>query len=135
MDADLRLLQGTWQAVRLETGTGRVPDEVVRQLRYVFAESRVTLWEKDRTTGTGLVTLHSATSPKAIDVAMTEGPGQGQVARGIYEVTGDHLVLCIGPERPSAFNATETVSLVELVRAQSAQGPTDGETPLDQPRG
>ena len=135
MGADLRLLQGTWQAVRLETGTGPVPDEVVRQLRYVFEESQVTLLEGDRTTGTGIIAVHPATSPKAIDVAMTEGPGRGQTARGIYEVAGDRLVLCIGPERPSAFKPTESVSLVELVREQSAQRRTERETPGDLPRG
>jgi uncharacterized protein (TIGR03067 family) len=83
----------------------------------VFEGSRVTLWEGNRTTGTGIVTVHTATSPKAIDVAMTDGPGRGQVARGIYEVAGSRLVLCIGLERPTAFNPTESASLVELVPA------------------
>jgi uncharacterized protein (TIGR03067 family) len=119
MDAGLQQLQGTWQAVRVETESGPVPAEVARQLRYVFAGDRVTLFEGDRATGAGTVAIHPATAPAAIDVKMTEGPGRGQVALGIYEVVGGRLRLCIGPERPAAFHPAGPASLVELERARA----------------
>jgi uncharacterized protein (TIGR03067 family) len=119
MDAGLQQLQGTWQAVRVETESGPVPAEIVRQLRYVFAEDRVTLFEGERATGAGTIAIHPATTPAAIDVVMTDGPGRGQGARGIYEVVGDRLRLCIGPERPAGFHPAGPASLVELERVRT----------------
>jgi uncharacterized protein (TIGR03067 family) len=118
MDAGLQELQGTWQAVRVETESGPVPAEVVRQLRYLFGGDGVTLFEGDRATGAGTIAIHPATAPAAIDVMMTDGPGRGQRARGIYEVVGGCLRLCIGPERPAGFQPAGPASLVELERAQ-----------------
>jgi uncharacterized protein (TIGR03067 family) len=114
MEAGLQQLQGIWQAVRVETESGPVPAAVVRQLRYVFAGDRVTLFEGDRATGTGIIALHAGTLPAAIDVVMTDGPGRGRKAQGIYEVVGGLLRLCIGPERPTVFHAAGPTSLVEL---------------------
>jgi uncharacterized protein (TIGR03067 family) len=119
MDAGLQQLQGTWQAVRIETEAGPVPAEVVRQLRYLFAGDRVTLFEGDRATGAGTIALDAATTPASIDVVMTDGPGRGQKARGIYEVVEGCLRLCIGTERPAAFHPTGPASLVELERAHT----------------
>jgi uncharacterized protein (TIGR03067 family) len=119
MEAGLQQLQGTWQAVRVETESGPVPAEVVRQLRYVFAGDRVTLFEGDRVTGAGTIAIHPGTAPATIDVVMTDGPGRGQRARGIYEIVGGRLRLCIGPERPAGFHAAGPASLVELERARA----------------
>jgi uncharacterized protein (TIGR03067 family) len=123
MDADLQQLQGTWQAVRVETEPGPVPAEVARRLRYVFEGDRVTLFEGEQATGAGTVAVHPGTTPKAIDVVMTDGPGRGQAARGVYEVAGGRLRLCLGPERPAGFTPAGPASLVELERA-----PTGGES-------
>jgi uncharacterized protein (TIGR03067 family) len=116
MDADLQQLQGIWQALRVETGAGPVPAEVAQRLRYRFESGRVTLLEGEQVTGPGTVIVHSAATPKAIDVEMTEGQGRGQVARGIYEIVGGRLRLCIGPERPAGFIPAGQDSLVELER-------------------
>jgi uncharacterized protein (TIGR03067 family) len=121
MDAELQLLQGTWRAVRAATAAGPVAAEVARQLRYRFAGDRVTLFEGDRATGSGTVTVHPTAVPKGIDVAMTDGPGAGQVARGVYEVAGDRLLLCIGPERPAGFCAAGLASVVELERVADTE--------------
>jgi uncharacterized protein (TIGR03067 family) len=93
-----------------------VPAEVVRRLKYVFEGDRVTILEDDAATGAGDVTLRPDETPSAIDVAMTEGQGKGQVALGIYEVDGDRLRLCIGGERPAGFGVGG--ALVELERVR-----------------
>jgi uncharacterized protein (TIGR03067 family) len=116
MDAGLELLRGAWQAVRVTTAAGPIPDELARRLRYVFAGDRVTLFEWDHATGAGSVAVHPAATPKGIDVAMSDGPGAGQVARGIYEAVGGRLRLCIGPERPADFTPKGAASVVELER-------------------
>jgi uncharacterized protein (TIGR03067 family) len=120
MDAELELLRGTWQAVRVATAAGPVPGEVARRLRYVFAADRVTLLEDSRATGTGTVAVHPAATPKGMDVAMADGPGAGQVARGIYECDGTRLRMCIGPDRPAEFRPVGPASLVELERVPDA---------------
>jgi uncharacterized protein (TIGR03067 family) len=121
MDTEAGQLQGTWRAVRVVTATGPVPDEVARRLRYVFVGDRVNLFEGDRATGAGTVVLHATTTPKGIDVAVDDGPGAGQVAKGVYELSGDRLRLCIGPERPAGFVPAGPASVVELERVPEAE--------------
>ena len=118
MEPELQQLQGTWQAVSMETGGSPVPAEVARRLRYVFEGDRVTLLEDGKPTGAGTVTLQPDAGPKALDVRMTEGPGRGQKAEGIYELAGDRLKLCIGPERPTAFRGAGPAAVVELERVR-----------------
>jgi uncharacterized protein (TIGR03067 family) len=120
MDAEAGQLQGTWQAVRVVTANGPVPDEVARRLRYIFVGDRVTLFEGDRATGAGTVLIHATTTPKGIDVAMDDGPGAGQVAKGVYEFAGGRLRLCIGLERPVGFVPAGPASVVELERVPDA---------------
>ena len=120
MDGGLGRLQGVWQAIRVETEAGPVPDEVARQLRYSFTGDRVTLFEGGRATGAGTVIIDPAATPEAIDVAMTDGPGAWQVARGVFEIVGDCLRLCIGPERPAGFSPVGPASVVELERVADA---------------
>ena len=76
MDSDLQQLQATWQAFRVATGAGLVPDELARQLQYDFAGDRVTMLEGGRPTGVGTVTVHPAAIPKGIDVAILTGRGR-----------------------------------------------------------
>jgi uncharacterized protein (TIGR03067 family) len=121
MDAGVEKLQGAWQAVRVATAAGPVPDEVARQLRYVFAGDRVTLFEGGRATGSGTVAVHPGATPKGIDVAMSDGPAAGQVARGVYEFVGGRLRLCIGSDRPSGFTPSGGASVVELERVPDAE--------------
>jgi uncharacterized protein (TIGR03067 family) len=129
-DAEAGQLQGTWRAVRVVTVNGPVPDEVARRLRYTFVGDRVTLFEGDRVTGAGTVVVHETTAPKGIDVVMDDGPGAGQVAKGVYELSGGRLRLCIGPERPAGFVPAGPASVVELERVSDAeQGPA-----ADRPR-
>ena len=48
----------------------------------------------------------------------TEGPGRGQKAEAIYQLAGDRLTLCIGPERPAGFRGAGPAALVELERVR-----------------
>jgi uncharacterized protein (TIGR03067 family) len=116
MNEDQSELQGAWQAIRMEVAGGALPAEAARRLRYVFEGDRVTLLEDGKSSGTGTFTVQAKANPKAIDVAMTEGPASGQSASGVYQVAGDRLTLCIGPERPGGFIPTAAAALVELER-------------------
>lgn len=51
-----------------------------------------------------------------MDVVATSGTEPGKRLRGIFEVTGDVLRICIGEERPSAFRGVDGAALIELRR-------------------
>ena len=56
----------------------------------------------------GTYTIDPATKPKAITVAGTEGPNQGQTFPAIYELEGDTLRICYdlsGTKRPTEFKS------------------------------
>jgi hypothetical protein len=79
-DAEAGQLQGTWQAVRVVTANGLVPDEVARRLRYTFVGDRVTLFEGDRATGAGIVVVHERTTPawpRRVALAGSSSAGKG----------------------------------------------------------
>ena len=116
MDDDLQQLQGTLRAVRIECGGVAVPAEAARKLKYGFAGDQVTLVEGATATGAGSVTLEPEPTPGAITVRMTDGPGHGQTASGIYEIAGDSLTLCIGPDRPAEFSGRGPAALIQLAR-------------------
>src|SRR4051812_21481332 len=113
---DLDLLQGAWNAVRIETGGNPVPDDLAAIVRYQFEGDRVALMEGDQRAGEGFIRLDPAAQPKAFDFTATGGPQIGATARGIYRVEGDALTMCMGVVRPTEFTGAGEAALVELTR-------------------
>jgi uncharacterized protein (TIGR03067 family) len=113
---DLDSLQGTWRAVRIETGGSLVPAEIAGTVRYIFDGNRVRLMEGDQPAGEGLIRLDSEADPKTFDFTATAGPQAGTTARGLYRVEADTLTMCLGEKRPSTFSGAGEVALVELSR-------------------
>jgi len=74
--------------------------------------------EGDVRAGAGIIRLDPAADPKAFDLTATEGPQEGAIARGIYRVDGDALMMCLGDERPSRFTGATEAALVELTRIE-----------------
>jgi uncharacterized protein (TIGR03067 family) len=111
---DLELMQGTWRAVRIETGGRPVPNELARSVRYTFEGDRVRLAEGDQPAGKGVIALDPVADPKAFDFSATDGPQAGTVARGIYRIEDDRLTMCLGRERPAGFTGAGEAALVEL---------------------
>ena len=105
MDQDLDLLQGTWTVTALEMDGEEMPAEMLDN-------ARVTI-EADHFSSTGMgpdykgtLRLDAAATPRKFDLHFDEGPEKGNTNRGIYEINGDTLKLCLatrGKARPSSF--------------------------------
>jgi uncharacterized protein (TIGR03067 family) len=113
---DLDLLQGTWRAVRIETGGSLVPAEIATTVRYAFDGDRVRFLEGDQPAGEGFIRLDPEADPKAFDFTATAGPQVGTTALGIYRVEGNSLTMCLGEERPTTFSGAGKAALAELSR-------------------
>jgi uncharacterized protein (TIGR03067 family) len=115
---DLDLVQGTWRAVRIESGGKPVPVEIAATLRYIFEDDRVRLMEGGQPAGEGGIRLDPEADPEAFDFTATAGPQAGTMARGIDRVEGDTLLMCPGGEHPSRFSGAGEAAMVELTRIE-----------------
>jgi uncharacterized protein (TIGR03067 family) len=99
---DQEHIQGTWQLVSGERGGKALPEEVVKNVRLVFASDKLTTKVKDRA-NEATFKLRADTKPKEIDLDM-----DGNLGKGIYQLDGDTLKIAhgeVGEERPKEFPA------------------------------
>jgi uncharacterized protein (TIGR03067 family) len=102
--AEQEKLQGSWQVLAVQMGGQKWPHE---RMRFDFAADKMTmLFGAGRLTPPMPYVLDPSQEPKAIDVN-----SPGGVWRGIYELKGDSLTLCLnenpagGGNRPATFQA------------------------------
>jgi uncharacterized protein (TIGR03067 family) len=98
--ADQQLLQGRWQAVAVEAMGQAQPNQGIG---FAFAADKIMLLKPDFQGPPASYVLDPAQVPRAIDVTVAAGA----VWRGIYELQGDSLKLCLnhnpGGARPATF--------------------------------
>ena len=114
-------LEGRWEVVELTRGdvAGKIlPSEDVTGL-VVFAgdKFRFTLesFQFSDPQASATFTLDPTQTPKAIDLTFTTGPNAGKTAKGIYEVGGEGMKMCVPAtdpldERPTDFGVPEGVA-------------------------
>jgi uncharacterized protein (TIGR03067 family) len=111
-------LQGTWQVAGMEQGGKKVPAGELAQMKVVIRGNELTGLEGGQVRERFTFTLDATKTPKTIDTTAVEGPAKGETARGIYELTGDTLRICVsekGKERPSEFATRAGKDFVLLV--------------------
>jgi uncharacterized protein (TIGR03067 family) len=114
---DAENIIGKWSVVRGERNGDALPEDQVKELKLTFGKEMLTLsspeGEKEAT-----VKLDPTKKPKTIDVIPKDGPRKGQLLRGIYELKGDELRLCMSDseqsERPTEFKSPNGSSFVLL---------------------
>ena len=143
---ELRGLEGDWRIESLEIdGTG-VPAAALAQSRILMDGDRFRT-ESPEATYEGVFTIDADESPPHITIEFVSGPEAGNTCKGIYELAGDALRMCLcvqGDTRPTAFatkagsgHAYERLRRVSAARPENVTGgtPPPPEPMVEAPRG
>jgi uncharacterized protein (TIGR03067 family) len=118
---DAKELPGVWAAERWgDDGVMTSKNEVRFAPRVEVGEASLTI-QRGPLSYPMRYTLDASRTPPHIDMVFTDGPNQGKTVKGVYELKGDALKLCVSPpdgDRPAALASRkgETWELFELVR-------------------
>lgn len=110
---DKDAVQGSWTFASGEHN-GQPPTDDVKAMRLTFKDDRLTATLREEVKEEGKFRLDPAKKPKE----MTFTPSQGKVVRGLYELDGDTLKLCLGPpdgDFPTEFSGREGTRCAVLV--------------------
>jgi len=108
VEKELKKFQGTWTFESVEAGGKEVPAAEFKRITVTFEGDRYTVKKGDEVIQAATQKLDPSKSPKTLDVTVAEGPHQGVVMLGIYEISGDTLKVCFDPEgkkRPTQFKS------------------------------
>jgi uncharacterized protein (TIGR03067 family) len=90
---ELETLQGIWSVASAQEGGKEQADEQSKKLSIVIKGDMFSFkFEGQPKTLDMKLTLDPSAKPKAVDLASTMG--KSQVAKGIYELSGDELKVC-----------------------------------------
>jgi uncharacterized protein (TIGR03067 family) len=107
---DLRQFQGTWSVESIIRDGVAVPDDQTQRLVLVVKDNERMVKDGDEVKSKATFTVNVATSPKEMDITVSDGPLAGKTLRGIYELKDDTLTICLtleGAGRPGDLTAKE----------------------------
>ena len=99
---DKGALQGTWKVIASESKGEKVPAEDIKDLFLIFRGEAILIREGGKTQDNFSFLLDPLKKIKEIDVTLKVGPQKGRVDRGIYEIDGDKLRICIQANKDEA---------------------------------
>jgi squalene-hopene/tetraprenyl-beta-curcumene cyclase len=110
-------LAGSWIVV--STTNGGKDDSQLKDHTATFADAKVTFRSKDGKEHSATYTSDTGKKPATIDLVPTDGPHQSKTLKGIFTISTDQLILCVGKEgetRPTkcSSNADEQTVLYVL---------------------
>jgi uncharacterized protein (TIGR03067 family) len=112
--ADNEKLQGEWKLVSFEL---KGKSEEVPDAKYKFEGKNWSATSTSGGDGEGTFAIDSSKKPKSIDFT-----GKGRLAKGIYELDGDTLKVCMGEhaglDRPTEFKSAEKVIVMTFKRVK-----------------
>jgi uncharacterized protein (TIGR03067 family) len=120
---DLEKLKGDWTVVSVErNGTKQTAKDFKEFTRKVTGATVTVTVETEEGVHTVVskIKLDPSSSPRNIDVEMTEGDFKGKTLLGIYKFEDDKQVMCIAPpgkDRPTKFDSNDgTVTIWKRVK-------------------
>ncbi len=130
----LRGLEGEWRFGSQQLDGIVMPAKALAQARLLIDGDRFRM-ESPEATYEGVLTIDVERTPAHITIHFVEGPEAGHESCGIYELTGDRLMLCLGlagSSRPNGFAAGKgSGHALQQLRRSSARRPANvtGGTP------
>lgn len=113
VDADLKMLQGTWNLIAVaQGGENQPPTGELTNVQVEISGNTRTLKSGDRILSRSVFRISPLASPKGIDVTMTEGSLKDTTILGIYELRQDTQRLCLSlcwSGRPGEFSTQANV--------------------------
>jgi uncharacterized protein (TIGR03067 family) len=122
---DIDVIQGTWLVEALEYNGTEFKDKF--KLSFMIKGDVMTVegdGEVKKEYAKLTLKLDSATSPKCIDMKVTDGVQMDVTMEGIYELKNDELRLCVkvfGQDRPGEFKSPDgsSIALLKLKRQKN----------------
>jgi uncharacterized protein (TIGR03067 family) len=125
---DLRKMQGDWVVVEGEDGGKAIAAEDLKSMRFRVTgdqyEFKQTGQGGQTVTEKGTLSVDTSQKPKALDIHIVEGEQPGKTQRGIYQIDGGRLKICVSPpgeERPKEFKTKENQKDAILVFERPAK--------------
>lgn len=97
---------GKWQILQQITDGKELSAEELKNRYLVFRGDKVTQLFQDKERGTAAAKIDATKNPKHIEFHYLDGPAKGVVLKGIYQIDGKTLTIClsgIDRDRPTAF--------------------------------
>lgn len=92
---DQERLQGEWRMIALDVRESLVPAEKLKGTTLTIKDDKYIVKAK-KTNREVTFKLDSKQNPKHIDMFFPDGPGEQKLAKGIYKIDGDKLIICRG---------------------------------------
>jgi uncharacterized protein (TIGR03067 family) len=107
---ELKRMEGTWAVTINESGGKKTSDEENKKasVKLVVEGSKYKIYFGDKLYTQGKLKLDPAQKPRTIEAIAADGPYEGKVMPGIYELEGDNMRVCFatpGKDRPKDFSA------------------------------
>ncbi len=129
----LRALEGEWHFSSLEIDGTPVPKGALSHSRILMDGDRFRT-ESPEANHEGIFTIDAEASPAQIDIEFVAGPEAGKTCKGVFELQGDELILClglVGASRPEQFetragsgHALERLRRTSKARPENVTGGT-----------
>jgi uncharacterized protein (TIGR03067 family) len=109
---DIKKLQGRWQVIKFDDGSGPGPADEIKEMKFEFKGDNVIQRLGDNARPPAKVVIDPAKKPKWMDI---DAGGPQFTSKGIYKLEGDELSLCFisgerggkAPPRPTEFKAND----------------------------
>ena len=116
-------LEGTWAITSVVRNDNPLPEDRLKDAKFVFQGERFVQKQGDKTLAKGTFRLDPDKRPPTIDLTMSEGEEKGKSILGVYQLEDDVLTICgagPGQERPTEFAAKDGSghTLVTCIRAK-----------------
>jgi RNA polymerase sigma-70 factor (ECF subfamily) len=129
-DKEVKLLQGEWKFVAVESDGKSTRDEVLQRMKWTFKGTELISHNADGSESKSTFKIAPGKAPKEIDLTALDGDLKDKTTEGIYELEGGRLKVCLrdpkGKEtgRPKKFDSTGSSGLLLLTLEKEAPAGT-----------